>query len=84
MTNISQRKYVVEYFSNYNLLEGRDYTYSGLRSDRALTQNKLIGIEFFGGFWRTYVAERERKTDYMHWNSFSEAASFLMKEINVS
>lgn len=76
MTSISQRKYVLAYFSAHGLVDGRDYTYSGLRTDIAPAKNKLIGIEFFGGFWRTYVAEKREKLIICTGNLFPKLPTF--------
>jgi len=70
---------IVRRFQNHGLVEGRDYTIGGLRTEKARDARPLIGLEMFGGFWRTYLAEESRKTKYAHWPSLLDAVEAVRR-----
>lgn len=84
MTAHPTKAAVQRYFARFGLIEGRDYTYGGLRTQAAREGISLLGIETFSGFWRTYRAEMLRKTDYAHWPSFEAAAAHIIDTIRYS
>ncbi len=79
MTFVPEVEIILTYFADHGLQNGREYTLGGLRTHRALPDQPLMGIEEFGGRWRTYVALPDRKTGYSHWPTFQTAADAIIE-----